>query len=193
MKVNRLLIIIAFLSVPIAASFMSTLHLIDLFKLGNPGWMAVFLAITFEIGSIASFIALSVMRKIKKWIVLSIFFILFLEQLFGNVYSTFDYINQMLVIHPTWLASFTELIKPVFTPDDPNTFKFILALVIGAFIPLISLAFLKSMVDYLEPDEKQLEAKVDTLAEVISSVEDEAKKIDKKGSVAPYTPHSIGG
>ena len=185
MKIKRILITIAFLVVPVAASFMSTIHLVSLFGLGNPTWMSWFLAITFELGSIASFVALSVMDKIKKWIVFFIFIVLFLEQLFGNVYATFDYINKMLVDHPTWLASFTELVKPIYSPDDPNTFKFILALVIGAFIPLISLAFLKSMVDYLEPD-----AKPAPQAEVVAEVP--PAKIDK-GSIAPFTNHPTGG
>lgn len=147
------LIVASFLSVPILASIISTLHIVHYLNLGNPDWMSYFLSVTFEVGSIASFVALSVLDKLKKGMVLFIFFILFLMQLMGNVYFSFEYINIKLLANPEWMGSFIELIRPIYDADDKSTYKFILAMIIGVPIPLVSLSFLKSLVDYLKVDE----------------------------------------
>ncbi len=150
------LIIGSFLAVPIFCSFISTLHLVHFFNLGNPDWMSYFLAIVFEIGSVASFVALSVLDKIKKGMVMFIFTILFVLQLVGNIFFSFQYINLQLAVDPAWMNTFIELSKPLFDVEDPSTYKFILSLLIGVPIPLVSLLFLKSLVDYLKVDEKQI-------------------------------------
>lgn len=155
---NKRIITISFLAVPILASLISTIHLIDFFSLGNPTWMSTFLAITFEIGSIASFVALSpnVMKKVKKNLIMFIFFVLFLLQLVGNVYFSFDYVNQQLLTHSSWMNTFIEMF---FLQEDPIMAKFILALIIGLPIPLVSISFLKSLVNYLDDFTKVEEVK----------------------------------
>lgn len=148
-SISKKTVITAFLIVPALASVISCWHLIKFFGLGDPNWLSVSLAFTFEAGSIASLIALTVLDKIKKGLVYFIFALLLVMQLAGNVYSVFDYVNAMLAIHPAWLANFVELLSP-FGKIEPATYKFILAMIIGLPIPLISLSFLKSLVDYLE-------------------------------------------
>jgi hypothetical protein len=149
------IVIGAFLSVPILASIISTIHIVHLFNLGNPSWMSVFLAITFEVGSIASFMALSVLAKIKKGMVWFIFVVLFLMQLIGNVYFSFEYVNNQLSVTGSWLANFVELMKPICNFEEFSTYKFLLAILIGTPIPMVSLAFLKSLVDYLKVDDDE--------------------------------------
>lgn len=151
---NKNIIISAFLITPIITSIISTIHLVKFFNLGNTDWISWLLAIAFELGSVASFIALSVLGKIKKGIIIFIFLILFLLQLIGNVYFSFQYINLSIISDPTWMNTFIELVKPIYEVDTLSTYKFILSMLIGIPIPLVSLLFLKSLVDYLEPDKE---------------------------------------
>ena len=179
------IIVGSFLSVPILASIISTLHIVHFFSIGNPDWMSYFLAITFEIGSIASFVALSVLDKIKKGMVMFIFAILFFMQLVGNVYFSFEYVNIKLATDPGWMGTFIELIKPIFDAENPSTYKFILAMVIGIPIPLVSLSFLKSLVDYLKVEDVPMQI----VAETPEKVED--PKINKNDDGDDFAVHAI--
>ena len=145
-----------FLSVPLLSSIMSAIHLIRMVSLGNPMAMAIALAITFELGSIVSFVALSksILRKLKKEMLIFIFIVLFLLQAFGNVYSSFDYIHVKLISTPMWLDSFREMF---FNVMDVTTTKLFLAILIGIPIPIISLVLLKSAIDYFSVDDDEEE------------------------------------
>lgn len=151
----RNLVVGAFLATPILASLISAIHLIDFFDLGNNSWMSYVLAITFELGSIASFVSLGVLKKVKKWAVISIFVILLFMQLAGNVYYVFDYVNQKLAVDPKWLDTFIEMVRPLYDSDSASDYKFVLAMLIGIAIPLVSILFLKSLVDYLSVEDDE--------------------------------------
>ncbi len=146
------IIIGTFTSIPLLSSLISTIHLIDLFNLGNPSWMSLTLAIAFELGSIASLLILVILDKINKGMVMTIFIILMIFQILGNVYFSFDYINKQLAMDPQWLGSFQELIS-YFVSGDIILMKVVVAFLVGVPIPLISLFFLKSVVDYLKFEE----------------------------------------
>lgn len=175
--IGRKAIIAAFLAVPIMASIISTLHLVHLFLLGNPDAMSYFLSVAFEIGSVASFAALAVLHRLKKGMVILIFIVLFFMQLVGNVYYSFEYVNRMLLENPTWLASFTELLSPLFGKLAPATYKFILAIIIGVPIPLVSVSFLKSLVDYLQVSDEDLSKTDLPKLETVESTEEKEKDI----------------
>jgi hypothetical protein len=151
-EIYKRIVIGAFLTVPFFSSLISTVHAVNLFGLGNKVWMAICLAIVFELGQLGSLMTLAVLDKINKGIVWSIFVVLAFMQIVGNVYYTFDFISQKLKLNGEWLDTALELInKFAYKPVDPITGKFILSLVIGVPIPLISIAFLKSLTDYLKP------------------------------------------
>lgn len=175
---GRTVISVAFLAVPVIASIISTFHLYIFFGLGDPHWMSAGLAIAFEAGSIGSFVALSVLDKLRKNMIYFIFSILFVMQIAGNIYGVFDFVNTQLVTHPTWLASFAELLTPLFGKMDPATYKFILAVLIGVPIPLVSLSFLKSLVDYLKIDSGESDTQEQT-TEPVKKV----KKVEKKAEI----------
>lgn len=149
----RKIIIGTFISVPIISSFISTIHIVNFFNLGNESWLSYMLAIAFELGSIASFLTISLLKDIQKWMVWTIFFILSFLQIFGNVYYSFDYLSTTLISQPNFLKSFNELIS-YFLGNDFRFNKIVLSMIIGIPIPLISLFFLKSTIDYLNVDEK---------------------------------------
>lgn len=148
----RKLVIGTFLSVPAISSVISTIHLIDLFNLGNPEWLSILLSVTFELGSIASFLALSVIQRIKVGPIWFIFFVLAGLQIVGNVYYTYSYTSDMLLANPKFLTNFLDLFSFV-VGDDIKDIKIFLSCVIGIPIPLIALFFLKSNIDYVRPTE----------------------------------------
>jgi len=148
----RKFIIGTFVSIPFLSSLISTIHLIGLFNLGNHEWMSITLAIAFELGSIASLLILTILDRVNKSMVMSIFVILVIFQILGNVYFSFDYINQHLLMNPNWLGSFQELVS-YFVAGDQTLMKLLVSCLVSIPIPLISLFFLKSIVDYLKFDE----------------------------------------
>ena len=148
-------ILYVFLAVPLLSSIMSAIHLINMVGLGNPMPMAIALAITFELGSIVSFVALSksILKRLKKELLIFIFCVLFLLQAFGNVYSSFDYIRRKLLVDSTWLDSFREMF---FNAMDVTTTKLTLSILIGLPIPIISLVLLKTAIDYFSFEDLEL-------------------------------------
>lgn len=169
----RKIVVGSFLAVPALSSLISTIHIVTFFGLGNMPWMAIILALAFEIGSIASLMTLAVLDKVNRFAVWFIFFVLVVMQMLGNVYYTYDFISNSMLSNPQWINSFIDLVEMMTMQKlDPRMSKFILSLLIGLPIPVISLAFLKSVSDYLKPEEK---------TEIIeSSVKEEPKEESKE-------------
>jgi len=124
-------------------SIISTIHVIDFFKLSNPTWLAISLAVAFEIGAAASLAAIIILEKTSRFMVWSLFLILTVVQAMGNTYYAF--IN--LADFQGWIELFglvdSELIVQ----------KRILSIVSGAILPIVALGFIKSLVDYIRPEE----------------------------------------
>ena len=146
----RKIVIGTFLSVPAVSSIISTIHLIDLFNLGNPTWLSILLAVTFELGSIASLLAISVIERIKTGAIWFIFSILAGLQILGNVYYSYSFTSDQMLANQTFLTNFMDLFSFI-TGDEIRDVKIFLACIIGVPIPLIALFFLKSNIDYLRP------------------------------------------
>jgi hypothetical protein len=151
------IIVIFFISVPILSSVISTLHLIDLFTLGNPSWLAVALAIAIEIGSVASFLNISILSKLNKSIVLSVFVILFLMQIGGNMYFSYEWITEKMIEDPRWIESFKQMSEFFLGELQILDVKMYLTILISWPIPLISVFLLKSATDYLGTDKVEVE------------------------------------
>lgn len=152
------IIVGCFVLVPLLSSIISTVHLVDFFYLGNPSWISYTVAFAIEIGSVASFLTLSILSKLNKNIVWGMFFILFFMQVIGNVYFTYDWVTARIAETPSWLTNFREMSEFFFGEAELKTSKMILALLIGVPIPLISVFLLKSTADYLGSDKEILES-----------------------------------
>lgn len=155
-KLVRNFVVGTFVSLYLLVSVISTIHVIDFFELSNPYWLAVTLAVGFEVGAAASLASLVILKKMNKTLVWALFITITLMQMQGNMYYAFvnlkDYTN--------WSQLF-NLIE-----EDPLYQKRILAFVSGAILPLIALGFIKSLVDYIKPEEDEQEALTDgTLGE----------------------------
>ena len=72
MNQNKLVsrfIISTFVALYTLVSVISTIHVIDFFELSNPYWLAVILAIGFELGAAASLASLVILDKMNKTMV----------------------------------------------------------------------------------------------------------------------------
>lgn len=152
MEKNKLVhnfIVGTFVSLYLLVSIISTIHVIDFFKLSNPTWLAVSLAIGFELGAAASLASLIILKKMNKTIVWLLFFTITAMQMQGNMYYAF--------VNLTDFNSWSELFNII--EEDVLYQKRVLAFVSGAILPLVALGFIKSLVDYVKPEENEEEDK----------------------------------
>jgi hypothetical protein len=118
-------IIGTFVSLYLMVSIISTIHVVDFFELSNPYWLAVTLAIAFELGAAASLASIITLDKMNKTLIWSLFIVITLMQMQGNMYYAFKNINE----YETWSQLF-NLIE-----EDPIYQKRILALFQVQFYP----------------------------------------------------------
>lgn len=142
-------------------SIISTIHVIDFFELSNPYWLSVSLAIAFEFGAAASLASLIALDKMNKTIVWILFFVITAMQMQGNMFYAFTNLQG----YQSWVELF-NLVE-----EDPLFQKRVLAFVSGAILPLVALGFIKSLVDYIRPDVKELELEdqIDSMRRVVNS------------------------
>jgi hypothetical protein len=134
-----------FVALYLAVSVISTIHVIEFFSMSNPFWLAVSLAVAFELGAAASLASLITLDKMNKGLVWALFITITLMQMQGNMYYAF----KNIVEYQQWSELF-GLIE-----EDAIYQKRILAFVSGAILPLVALGFIKSLVDYIKPDKTQ--------------------------------------
>lgn len=162
-KLIHWFIIGTFVTLYVLVSLISTIHVIDFFQISNAKWLAVTLAVAFEIGAAASLASIIVLDKMNKWIVWSLFFILTFMQAMGNTYYAFTHISD----YQSWVELFG------LNEEDPLYQKRILSLVSGAILPLVALGFIKALVDYIRPDYDAIENAPEEKEEIIEEKEPE--------------------
>jgi hypothetical protein len=126
-------------------SIISTIHVIDFFRLSNPEWLAITLAIAFEIGAAACLGAIVILDRTSRWLVWALFILITGMQMMGNMYYAYSHLQD----YQGWIELFglneEELIYQ----------KRILSIVSGAILPIVALGFIKSLVDYIRPSEEK--------------------------------------
>jgi uncharacterized membrane protein len=140
-KLVHRFIIGTFVSLYLLVSIISTIHVIEFFKLSNPYWLAVSLAIGFELGAAASLASLIILDKMNKTLVWMLFGTITLMQMQGNMYYAF--------VHMENFQGWSELFGLI--EEDIVYQKRVLSAVSGAILPLVALGFIKSLVDYIKP------------------------------------------
>lgn len=138
-------IIGTFVTLYALVSVISTIHVIDFFELSNPYWLAVTLAIGFELGAAASLASLVILDKMNKTLVWALFITITLMQMQGNMYYAFTNLEDF--------QSWSELFNLI--EEEPIFQKRVLAAVSGAILPLVALGFIKSLVDYIKPESEE--------------------------------------
>ena len=110
----------------------STIHVIDFFKLSNPDWLAITLAIAFEVGAAASLASIIALQKMNKGIVWALFFVLTAMQAMGNTYFAYVHLEN----YQSWIELF-GLVE-----EEPIFQKRILSIVSGAILQLVALGLI---------------------------------------------------
>lgn len=152
-------IIGTFVTLYLIVSIISTIHVIAFFKLSNPDWLAISLALAFEVGAAASLASLIALDKMNKTIVWILFIVLTLMQAMGNTYYAYTNLTDF--------SGWSELFGLV--EEELIYQKRILSLISGAILPLVSLGFIKSLVDYIRPN---------TSDDIKESIEDVTETVD---------------
>ena len=166
-KTTSYFVIGTFVTLYLLVSAISTIHVIDFFKLSNSDLLAISLAVAFEIGAAASLASIITLEKMNKGIVWGLFIILTLMQAMGNVYYAYTHLENF----QGWVELFGLIYQ-----------KRVLSIVSGAILPIVALGFIKSLVDYIKPSEEPVQTE---LEEKIEDIQEE--KIDELEEI-PETP-----
>jgi hypothetical protein len=149
-KLVHLGIISIFVSLYFLVATISMINSVAFFDLSHSGLMSWSLAIGFELGAAASLAAIIILDKTNKTMVWSLFLLLTAFQMMANSYHAFVNLEDYM----GWIELFgLEEEEPIFQ-------KRILSVVSGAVLPLVALGFIKSLTDYIRPEETVTEEEV---------------------------------
>lgn len=167
-----------FIALWMLVSTVSTIHSIEFFELSNSNLLAWCLAIAFEIGAMASLGGI-ILSKGNKTLIWMLFIILTAFQIHGNMYWAWT--------HSTDISEWTKLFDIV--DEDENFKRRMFAFISGGILPIVSLGFIKSLMDYLSPKEENtselnneegLDSKKNT-TNVLDTIEESSGTIEKIG------------
>lgn len=157
-KLVHFFIIGIFCSLYFLVATISMINSVAFFDLAHDGIMNWALAVGFELGAAASLAAIIILDKTNKTMVWSLFILLTAFQMMANSFHAFVHLENYM----PWIELFgLEEEEPIFQ-------KRILSIVSGAVLPLVALGFIKSLVDYIRPE--------DTIIEKINTQELEPPK-----------------
>lgn len=136
-------LIILFSLLYLSVGFVSTYHAISFFEISNKTWLAVILAIAFEIGQAAVLFSLltSKTKRIMPWVLMSV---LTLVQVLGNVYSSYSY---MILHNPEQVKYFTDSVLFYLQDPDPQVNQVMVSYITGAILPIVSLCMTSMVVN----------------------------------------------
>lgn len=135
--------IILFSLLYLAVGFVSTYHAISFFSISNDGWLAIILAIAFEIGQAAVLFSLltNKTKKVMPWVLMCV---LTLVQVFGNVFSSYSYMMQH---NPEQVKYFTDSVLFFLQDPDPKVNQVMVSYITGAILPIVSLCMTSMVVN----------------------------------------------
>jgi hypothetical protein len=171
-------IIVTFVSLYLLVSVISTIHVIDFFQLSNPYWLAVSLAIGFELGAAASLASLVILDKMNRTLVWILFGAITLMQMQGNMYHAFSHMENF--------QGWSELFGLI--EEDVIYQKRILAAVSGAILPLVALGFIKSLIDYIKPENNSKEEEIKEEPIITPGPIEEILEDEKESLIEEYIP-----
>jgi hypothetical protein len=148
MEKNRIVhlgIIGIFLSLYFLVATISMINSVAFFDLAHDGLMNWALAIGFELGAAASLAAIIILDKTNRTMVWSLFILLTAFQMMANSFHAFINLEDYM----GWIELFgLEEEEPIFQ-------KRVLSIVSGAILPIVALGFIKSLVDYIRPEQPE--------------------------------------
>ena len=142
-KIVHYFIIGIFCSLYLLVATISMINSVAFFDLSHNGIMSWVLAVGFELGAAASLGAIIILDKTHKTMVWTLFLLLTGFQMMANSFHAFINLENYM----PWIELFgLEEAEPIFQ-------KRILSIVSGAVLPIVALGFIKSLVDYIRPDQ----------------------------------------
>ena len=142
----------------LAVGFVSTYHAISFFSISNSSWLAIILAVAFEVGQAAVLFSLLVnkSKKIMPWILMGV---LTAVQVIGNIYSSYAY---MIEYSQDLIRYFTDSVLFFVQDPDPKVNQVMISYITGAILPIVSLCMTAMVVD-VSGVEKEEEKKMKKL------------------------------
>ena len=145
----------------LAVGFVSTYHSIGFFSISNESWLAIILAIAFEIGQAAVLFSLLVSKEKKTmpWILMGV---LTLVQVLGNVYSSYQY---MVINSQDSIKYFTDSVLFYLQDPNPQVNQVMISYITGAILPIVALCMTSMVVDTSGVEEKGEDQKEEDIVE----------------------------
>ena len=145
----------------LAVGFVSTYHSIGFFSISNESWLAIILAIAFEIGQAAVLFSLLVSKEKKTmpWILMGV---LTLVQVLGNVYSSYQY---MVINSQDSIKYFTDSVLFYLQDPNPQVNQVMISYITGAILPVVALCMTSMVVDTSGVEEKSEDQKEEDMVE----------------------------
>ena len=164
-------------------SLISMVCSVDLYKTFHTGFIPYLTSFSFELGQVVALFSLSVLSKQNKTLTYIMFVVLTFFQIIANTFSGY----HSMVEHPsTTTLSFFKTIMNLFgVSDTPNIITYSAFLFVG-MLPIIPLLSIKSLINYLSPDnledknkvEIEDEIVVNTINDNLTIIQDNNTKID---------------
>lgn len=140
----------------LAVGFVSVYHSISFFSISNSEWLAVILALAFEIGQAAVLFSLLVnkSKKTMPWVLMGV---LTAVQVLGNVYSSYHY---AALNSPDEIKYFTDSVLFFIQDPNPQVNQVMISYITGAILPIVALCMTSMIVDVSHvDDQKEIEEK----------------------------------
>lgn len=159
------------------SAFVSGYHAIEFFSLANAYWLALLLAITFEIGQAAVlfYVLQSKTKSYGPWVLM---IVLTLTQCIGNIFSSHKY----MVTHSMEdIKYFTDSVLFFVADPDPKVNIVFIDYIVGFLLPIVALAMTSMVVEILkDPSIKDESVVIEDNNEVPEEVEEiKVQKIEE--------------
>lgn len=127
----------------LAVGFVSVYHSISFFSISNSEWLAIILALAFEIGQAAVLFSLltSKSNKTMPWILMGV---LTAVQVLGNVYSSYHY---SVLNSPDEIKYFTDSVLFFIQDPNPQVNQVMISYITGAILPIVALCMTSMIVN----------------------------------------------
>lgn len=132
-----------------AIAFVSTYHAIAFFGLSNPVWLAVVLAIAFEVGQAGVLFSILTNedendKKTMPWILMGI---LTIVQVLGNVFSSY---RHMILHNTDQIDYFTKSVLFFVQSPNPDYNYVMISYITGAILPVVALCMTSMVASMLK-------------------------------------------
>lgn len=132
-----------FITLYLGIGLVSTVHSINFFSISNDSWLAITLAIAFEVGQAAVLFAMLIGSTKKKmpWILMCV---LTAVQILGNVFASYKY---MMINSTDQIQYFTDSVLFFLKDPDPAVNRVMISYITGAILPIVALCMTSMVVD----------------------------------------------